>query len=154
VNGIGERINVRNPSQPDWKSLDRINRAGRKVQQRVQHPEHGARHQRIADADHQQKHETDHGHRSRAQHKHEIEQPHRIPQAVDARNQTADECDRRSGHQSLDRSGKNEAQNQLAFGDRRHQIAFMQAARFVVNERDAPADHGHDEDGHGNRARE
>ncbi len=29
----------------------------------------------------------------------------------------------------------------------------MQPARFVVNEGDAPANHGHNEDGHGDRAR-
>ena len=37
---------------------------------------------------------------------------------------------------------------QLELGDRRHEIALVQAARLVVDVDDAAADHHHHEDGH------
>src|SRR5450759_2863098 len=49
VDGIGERIDIRNPSQPRRKSLDRINSSRGKVQQSIQNAKHRARHERIAD---------------------------------------------------------------------------------------------------------
>src|SRR5579864_8018301 len=43
VNGIGERIDAGNPSQPDRESLDRINGSRRNVQQCIQPADNGYR---------------------------------------------------------------------------------------------------------------
>ena len=47
-----------------------------------------------------------------------------------------------------------QSENEFRFADGRDQIAFVEAAGFVVNENDAAADHGHDENGDGDRAGE
>src|SRR6202035_238295 len=51
VNGVGKGIDVRNPSQPHGKSLDRVNSARRKIQQCMQHSKHRSPDERISDAD-------------------------------------------------------------------------------------------------------
>jgi hypothetical protein len=52
----------------------------------------------------------------------------------------------------LHRPGQVEAGNQLEPLDRRHQVAFVQPARLVVDEDDAAADHHHHEDRHHDRS--
>ena len=63
--------------------------------------------------------------------------------------QPANDGNGESGHESLDGAGEDEAENQVGFGERRGEIAFVQAARLIVNKRDAAADHGHYKDGDG-----
>ena len=81
------------------------------------------------------------------------QQAHRIERDRDA----GDERSRSimsddAGEHRLDRPRDVEAGDQLELGDRRHQIALVQAARLVVDEDDAAADHHHHEDRHHDRA--
>ena len=58
------------------------------------------------------------------------------------------------GHQSLDRACTYQPQHKFRLVNGRQKIALVKAARFVVDERDSAADHGHDENRHGGRARQ
>src|SRR2546425_2472625 len=111
-------------------------------------------HDALPISSHHQKHEADHGQRSDRQHNHQIEQPHRVPDAVNSRDQPADDGDGQTGHQPLDGTSEVQSEDQLGFVDRRYQVALVQAARLVVNKHDPAADHGHHEDGNRDRARE
>ncbi len=77
----------------------------------------------------------------------QIQEAHGVPDAFDAGKQATDEDDGEAGHESLDGAGENQAEDEVGFGERRGEVAFVQAARFVINEGDAAADHGRDEDG-------
>ena len=59
----------------------------------------------------------------------------------------------RAGNHGLDRPRQVEARNQLELRDGRDEIALVQAARLVVDEDDAAADHDHHEDRHHDRSR-
>ena len=113
VHRISERIDDGNPAQPHWKAFNRRNRAGRKKQQRVQHPKNRARHQRIVHAHHGKKHETNHGNRRDQNDQNQIKKAHRIPKPRNAHDQTANNRESHARHQALERARADQAEERV-----------------------------------------
>ena len=149
---IGERIDGGDRLHPPGESLLRIYGAARKIQQRVQDAEHRAGHQGIGDAHHQQEHQADERERGRDNDDEEPHEPERIERTGDAGDERSDRHQHEAGEHRFDRAREIEAGDQLELANRRDEIAFVQAARLVVDEDDAAADHHHHEDGHHHRS--
>ena len=59
-----------------------------------------------------------------------------------------------AGDDGFGGAGQSETQDQFEFPDGRDEIALVQAARLVINENDAAADHGRNENGQHDGARQ
>ena len=146
--GIGEGINPGNGAHPGRKSVDGIDVATGKVQQSVEHAEGGAWHQGVIDADHQEEHHADQSQGSQDDDQQQFHQPEGLQRiGYSGDDGSHDGQDDPSQHR-LGRSREVEAHDQLKFGNRRNQITFMKAARFIINIDNTSSDHRGNEDRH------
>src|SRR5580658_6317845 len=114
---------------------------GGKEKQRVEDTEHGARNERIVDADHHEKHhavESD-GH---ADDEHQqLQHLNGMEDGAEPSHERADDGEADSGEHGLDGSGDVEAHDQFELGDGSDKIALVNAARLVVDVQHSAADH-------------
>ena len=79
---------------------------------------------------------------------------HGLENRSQARQQRTEHGKDHAGHDSLDRSGEVQPHHQFQLRDRRNQISFVHAARFVVDVQHASADHHRHKHGQGDGAGE
>ena len=82
------------------------------------------------------------------------DEPHGLERIGNPRDDRPERHEHRAGQDGLDGPRQIEAGDQFELRDWRHQVAFVQATRLVVDEDDAAADHDHHEDRHHDRARQ